>query len=192
MARAARHDPYVRLGDDAQIVAGRQRRQDATDTRVRATEMMTLTDRMMHAVRHREQVTVATKHAGDVAGVLTHVAARFVQVDEPEPVPRIVLIPTGEIVWVRVQHLAAEQIDEAAGIDQTTTLLTMLETTYSGEAVELTLTNGVTVCAPVAAFGDDMLMLQVGEGSVACVAASEIALAAIPPPRRQDLTHTGG
>lgn len=137
-------------------------------------------------------VTVMTRSAGQVRGMTVQVALAFVVIEETSPVPRIVLLPTKEIVAVALEDLRVEDIGEPAQLDDVTTLLTMLETCYRGDAVELTLTNGMTLCAPVQAFGDDLLLVNVANETVMCVACEQVALAAIPPPRHPDRSHTGG
>jgi hypothetical protein len=192
MTGASRHDPFVVLHDTAVIADAKRRRLDAADQAVRAAQMLTLFDVLAWSVTAGETVTIATCTAGQVSGVAVHVAHAFVVVEETRPVPRIVLVATDEIVTVTSRSVAVDEVGEATGLDDTTTLLTMLETSYRGDPIELTLRNGASVCAPVRLFGDEILFVALTKDTSLCVAGAQIALAAIPPPRRRDRSHTGG
>jgi len=189
---ASRHDPFVVLRDSAQIAEEKAKRLDAAEQAFRAAQALTFCDLLSWSVAVGETVTVATRTAGQVNGVARELAQQFLVVEETQPVPRIVIVALPEIVSVSCRRVSVKELGQAAACDTTTTLLTVLEDNYRADAVELTLRNGVTLCAPVHVFGDDVLLLDVARDTVLCVAAGQIALAAIPPPRRRGRLHTGG
>ncbi|MEX2533326.1 MAG: hypothetical protein WD360_05130 [Nitriliruptoraceae bacterium] len=191
MTDVTRHDPFVVLSDAAMIADAKAQRLYAAEQTSRAMQTLRLCDLLAWSLAAAVPVTMMTRSAGQVCGRAGHVAAQFVMIEETHPVPRIVLVPTKEIVTVALQHLTVEDVGDPDPLDDVTTLLTMLETSYRGDAVELILTNGVTLCAPVRAFGDDVLLLHGTAETVLCVASGQVALAAIPPPRHPDRSHTG-
>lgn len=192
MTDMTRHDPFVVLSDTAMIADAKARRLYAAEQTLRATQMLTLSELLAWTLTASVPVTVTTRSAGQVCGVTVQVATAFVVIEESHPIPRIVLVPTKEIVTVALPQFLIADVDDCGGLDDVTTLLTMLETSYRGDAVELTLTNGVTMCAPVRAFGHDVLLVQVTEHTVLCVASDHVALAAIPPPRHPARSHRDG
>lgn len=192
MTKVSGRDPFVVLSDAAMIADAKAQRVYMAEQTFRATQMLRVCDVLAWTVRAATPVTVMTRSAGQVRGMTVQVALAFVVIEETSPVPRIVLLPTKEIVAVALEDLRVEDIGELAQLDDVTTLLTMLETCYRGDAVELTLTNGMTLCAPAQAFGDDLLLVNVANETVMCVACEQVALAAIPPPRHPDRSHTGG
>lgn len=191
MTDASRHDPFVVLSDTAMIADAKAQRLYASEQTFHATQALTLCDLLAWSLAAAVPVTMMTRSAGQVCGRAGHVATQFVMIEETHPVPRIVLVPTKEIVAVALQQLTLEDVGDPGPLDDVTTLLTMLETSYRGDAVELILTNGMTLCAPVEAFGDNVLLLNVTDETVLCVASGQIALAAIPPPRHPGRSHTG-
>lgn len=192
MTGVTRHDPFVVLHDTALISAAKTTRVAAAEEALRAAAVVTLLDLLAWGLATGEPVNIATRTAGQVHGLVVTLATNFVVVEETRPAPRIVLVPIGEIVTVAAVDVPADQIPEAVEIDGTITLLTMLETQYRGDAVELTLTNGASVCAPVRLFGDDVLLVGLTDETLVWVAAHQIAQAAIPPPRHRQHLHTGG
>jgi len=191
MTDMTRHDPFVALSDSAMIADAKAQRVYVAEQALRATQVLRLCDLLAWSVALASPVTMMTRSAGQVRGTASHVAARFVMIEETQPAPRIVLVPTKEIVSVALRQFSVDDVGHPGPVDDVTTLLTMLETSYCGDAVELTLTNGVTLCAPVRAFGDDVLLLNVTDETVLCVASEQVALAAIPPPRHPGCSHTG-
>lgn len=191
MTDVTRHDPFVVLSDAAMIADAKTQRLYAAEQTFRATQMLSLCDLLAWSAAAAVPVTMMTRSAGQVRGTARYVAAQFVMIEETHPVPRIVLVPTKEIVTVALQHVTVNDVGDPGLFDDVMTLLTMLETSYRGDAVELTLTNGVTLCAPVRAFGDGVLLLDVTNETVLCVASEQVALAAIPPPRHPGRSHTG-
>lgn len=191
MTDLTRHDPFVVLSDAAMITDAKAQRLYAAEQRFRAAQVLSLCDLLAWSAVAAVPVTMMTRSAGQVRGTAGYVAAQFVMIEETRPVPRIVLVPTKEIVTVALQHVTADDVGDPGPIDDVMTLLTMLETSYRGDAVELTLTNGVMLCAPVRAFGDGVLLLDVTNETVLCVVSEQVALAAIPPPRHPGRSHTG-
>lgn len=189
---SSRRDPYVALTDASLIAEAKHARHADGIAAERATAVLTVRDVLLFAFATGVEVTVTTAVAGTVCGRVVLLATRFVMIDEPRPVPRIVLIPTGQLVTIMLPELCHTTPHDALQLDDITTLLTMLEDRYAGDAVELTLRDGTTLCAPVVAFGDDVLLLQRTEQTLVTVVACQIALAAIPPPRHRRRSHTGG
>lgn len=191
MTDVTRHDPFVVLSDAAIIADAKAQRLYAAEQRIRATQMLSLVDLLAWAAAAAAPVTMMTRSAGQVRGTAGYVAAQFVMIEETHPIPRIVLVPMKQIVTIALQHVTVDDVGDPGPIDDVMSLLTMLETSYRGDAVELVLTNAVTLCAPVCAFGDGVLLLDVTNETVLCVASEQVALAAIPPPRHTGRSHTG-